>query len=41
MTRRLQQPTSDDAIYELPTVSDQRDPVNVPIDIELDNPAAL
>ena len=41
MTRRLQQPTSDDAIYELPTVSDLRDPVNVPSDIDLDNPAAL
>ena len=41
MTRRVQQPTSDDVVYELPTVIDLRDPVNVPSDTDVDNPAAL
>ena len=41
MTSRLQQPTSADAIYKLPTVIDLHDPVSVPGDTDLDNPAAI
>ena len=41
MTRRLQQPTSDDAIDGLPTVIDLHDPVSVPSDTDVDNPAAI
>ena len=41
MTRTLQPPTSDDAIYELPTMIDLHDSVNVPSDTNLDNRAVL
>ena len=41
MTRRLQQPTSDDAIDGLPTVIDLHDSVSVPGDTDVDNPAAI
>ena len=41
MTRRLQQPTSDDAIYGMLIVIDLHDPVSVPSDTDLDNPAAI
>ena len=41
MTRRLQQPTSDDVIYGLLTVIDLHEPENIPSDTDLDNPAAI
>ena len=41
MTRRLQQPTSDDAIDGLPTVIDLHDPVSVSSDTDVDDPAAI
>ena len=41
MTRHLLQPTSHDAIYELPTLTHLHDPVRVPRDTDSDYLAAI